>query len=196
MLTIRRMLLHLLPSALQVYSADEAFVTGTFAGLIPVKLVDGRLIGSGQRGPVTAALQQAYMALQVYMGPASWLSRTFVFVCLSPGAAVQQQLWCCMALVHHTHGSVNMRSTPAREPHPALPAASARRMKRLQRAGLALLRDGGRAKLRSRKSSDERACVRHPACCRQQWCSAGAAPLAPRCCLCCAVVCCMCCGWE
>lgn len=31
----------------QVYSADEAFVTGTFAGLLPVVEVDGRRIGSG-----------------------------------------------------------------------------------------------------------------------------------------------------
>lgn len=32
---------------LQVYSADEAFATGTFAGLLPVVEVDGRRIGSG-----------------------------------------------------------------------------------------------------------------------------------------------------
>jgi len=36
---------------LQVYSADEAFATGTFAGLLPVVEVDGRVIGSGQRAP-------------------------------------------------------------------------------------------------------------------------------------------------
>ncbi len=47
----------------QVYSADEAFVTGTFAGLIPVREVDGRIIGDGRRGGMTAALQQAYMLL-------------------------------------------------------------------------------------------------------------------------------------
>lgn len=33
----------------QVYSADEAFVTGTLAGITPVKVVDGRPIGSGER---------------------------------------------------------------------------------------------------------------------------------------------------
>ena len=33
-------------SLTQVYSADEAFVTGTFAGQIPVTEVDGRVIGS------------------------------------------------------------------------------------------------------------------------------------------------------
>eukprot|EP00798_Chlamydomonas_sp_ICE-L_P021413 gene21413-28371_t len=42
----------------QVYGADESFVTGTFAGLIPVKEVDGRCIGAdGKRGPITMKLQ-------------------------------------------------------------------------------------------------------------------------------------------
>lgn len=43
-----------------VYNAEEAFVTGTFAGLSPVREVDGRTIGDGRRGPVVAALQAAY----------------------------------------------------------------------------------------------------------------------------------------
>ena len=47
-------------SLTEVYGADEAFVTGTFAGLIPATLIDGRSIGEGVRGPVTAALQRAY----------------------------------------------------------------------------------------------------------------------------------------
>ncbi|MEW5319325.1 MAG: hypothetical protein WDW38_010484 [Sanguina aurantia] len=45
----------------QAYSADEAFVTGTFAGLIPVVEIDGRMIGKGTRGPVTQRLQQLYV---------------------------------------------------------------------------------------------------------------------------------------
>jgi branched-chain amino acid aminotransferase len=49
-------------SLTEVYGADEAFVTGTFAGLIPVREVDGRVIGTGERGPVTEMLQQAYRA--------------------------------------------------------------------------------------------------------------------------------------
>lgn len=52
-----------MPCVLQVYSADEAFVTGTFAGLIPVIEVDGRVIGDGARGPATRRLQEAYMQL-------------------------------------------------------------------------------------------------------------------------------------
>ncbi|KAL4439885.1 hypothetical protein ABPG75_002886 [Micractinium tetrahymenae] len=47
----------------QAYSADEAFVTGTFAGQIPVREIDGRRIGSGKRGPVAQRLQGLYAAL-------------------------------------------------------------------------------------------------------------------------------------
>jgi len=50
-------------SLVDVYSADEAFVTGTFAGLVPVRSVDGRQIGSGARGPMVEQLQQLYMKL-------------------------------------------------------------------------------------------------------------------------------------
>jgi branched-chain amino acid aminotransferase len=46
-----------------VYSADEAFVTGTFAGLVPVKNVDGREIGSGSRGPMVERLQGLYIEM-------------------------------------------------------------------------------------------------------------------------------------
>ena len=58
-------------SLFDVYSADEAFCTGTFAGLTPVSVVDGRGIGEGggraaddASGPVTRLLRQAYKALQ------------------------------------------------------------------------------------------------------------------------------------
>ena len=47
-------------SLTQVYSADEAFVTGTFAGVVPVHTVDGRRIGTGERGPVVRRLQSLY----------------------------------------------------------------------------------------------------------------------------------------
>ena len=50
-------------SLTDVYSADEAFTTGTLSGLRPVGTVDGRTIGSGRRGPVTERLQQAYADL-------------------------------------------------------------------------------------------------------------------------------------
>jgi len=50
-------------SLTQVYSADEAFVTGTFAGLVPVREVDGRTIGAGARGPLVERLQGLYKKL-------------------------------------------------------------------------------------------------------------------------------------
>jgi branched-chain amino acid aminotransferase len=50
-------------SLTDVYSADEAFVTGTFAGLAPVSEIDGRMIGDGERGPMVESLQQHYLDL-------------------------------------------------------------------------------------------------------------------------------------
>jgi branched-chain amino acid aminotransferase len=49
-------------SLTDVYSAQESFVTGTFAGVAPVTTIDGRKIGPGERGPVTARLQELYQA--------------------------------------------------------------------------------------------------------------------------------------
>jgi branched-chain amino acid aminotransferase len=46
-------------SLTDVYGADEAFATGTFAGLVPVRQVDGRVIGSGDR-PLLARLRELY----------------------------------------------------------------------------------------------------------------------------------------
>ncbi len=45
-------------SLTDVYSAKEAFVTGTFAGVVPVTVVDGRTIGTGKRGPMVTELQR------------------------------------------------------------------------------------------------------------------------------------------
>jgi branched-chain amino acid aminotransferase len=56
-------------SLTDVYGADEAFVTGTFAGVVPVHAVDGRSIGDGARnaddtrGPVVQRLQTLYRDL-------------------------------------------------------------------------------------------------------------------------------------
>ena len=43
-----------------VHTADEVFVTGTFAGVIPVISVDGKIIGNGTRGLITESLQNWY----------------------------------------------------------------------------------------------------------------------------------------
>ena len=50
-------------SLTDVYSANEAFVTGTFAGLAPVREIDGRTLGDGERGPMVEKLQQLYLAM-------------------------------------------------------------------------------------------------------------------------------------
>jgi branched-chain amino acid aminotransferase len=47
----------------QVYSADEAFCTGTFAGVVPVREIDGRAIGDALPGPMVLRLQQLYREL-------------------------------------------------------------------------------------------------------------------------------------
>ncbi|HZX32412.1 MAG TPA: branched-chain amino acid transaminase [Rhodocyclaceae bacterium] len=44
----------------EVYSADEAFFTGTAAEVTPIRELDGRQIGIGRRGPITAQLQAKY----------------------------------------------------------------------------------------------------------------------------------------
>ena len=47
-------------STSELYTADEAFVTGTMGGLTPVLEVDGRQIGSGTKGPLTQRLQELF----------------------------------------------------------------------------------------------------------------------------------------
>ena len=46
-----------------VHKADEAFVTGTFAGIIPVISIDNNLLSSGKRGILTQKLQLLYQEL-------------------------------------------------------------------------------------------------------------------------------------
>ncbi|MCG8993840.1 branched-chain amino acid transaminase [Laribacter hongkongensis] len=47
----------------EVYSADEAFFTGTAAEVTPIRELDGRQIGAGSRGPITAEIQSRYFAI-------------------------------------------------------------------------------------------------------------------------------------
>jgi len=47
----------------EVYIADEAFFTGTAAEVLPIRVLDGRDIGDGARGPVTRQLQEAFFDL-------------------------------------------------------------------------------------------------------------------------------------
>ena len=63
-------------SLFDVYSADEAFCTGTFAGLTPVRKVDGRPIGEyahaaeDASGPMSLKLRALYKALEAEEGQA------------------------------------------------------------------------------------------------------------------------------
>jgi branched-chain amino acid aminotransferase len=45
-----------------VYTADEAFLTGTAAEVTPIREVDGRPIGTGTRGVITKEIQQTFFA--------------------------------------------------------------------------------------------------------------------------------------
>lgn len=47
-------------SLTEFYTADEVFTTGTVGELSPVREIDGRVIGNGSPGPVTATLQKLH----------------------------------------------------------------------------------------------------------------------------------------
>jgi branched-chain amino acid aminotransferase len=51
-----------------VFNADECFLTGTGAELVPVVRVDGRVIGNGNPGPITRQLVEKYRALTKMSG--------------------------------------------------------------------------------------------------------------------------------
>ncbi len=50
-------------SLVDTYGADEAFLTGTFGAQTPVGIIDGRVIGTGQIGPVTERIRGLYKSL-------------------------------------------------------------------------------------------------------------------------------------
>lgn len=50
-------------SLVDTYGADEAFLTGTFGAQTPVSMIDGRQIGDGQLGPVTARIRSLYKSM-------------------------------------------------------------------------------------------------------------------------------------
>jgi branched-chain amino acid aminotransferase len=60
-----------------VYIADEAFFTGTAAEVTPIREVDQRIIGAGQRGPVTEKLQKAFFDVVSGRNPKylGWLTK-------------------------------------------------------------------------------------------------------------------------
>lgn len=46
-----------------LYTADEAFLTGTAAEIAPIRMVDGRVIGEGRAGPVTRDIRARFQKL-------------------------------------------------------------------------------------------------------------------------------------
>ena len=50
-------------SLVETYSADEAFITGTFGAQTQVSEIDGRVIGNGKLGPITQKIQGLYKDL-------------------------------------------------------------------------------------------------------------------------------------
>ncbi|MDK3019746.1 aminotransferase class IV [Pseudodonghicola flavimaris] len=50
-------------NAEQLYDADEVFLTSTAGGVMPVREIDGRPVGTGRPGPITLALRKAYWDL-------------------------------------------------------------------------------------------------------------------------------------
>ena len=51
-----------------LFNADECFLTGTGAEIVPVTKIDGRIIGRGRPGPVTRELEEKYHALTKISG--------------------------------------------------------------------------------------------------------------------------------
>lgn len=67
----------------EFHAADEVFTTGTMGELTPVTNIDGRVIGNGVRGEITAQLQEAYRTLPERQG---WATPIPIFDgCWGPG---------------------------------------------------------------------------------------------------------------
>jgi len=61
----------------ELYSADEAFTTGTMGELTPILEADGRTIGSGKSGPLTQKLQRLHRDFAYENGePLPFMTRT------------------------------------------------------------------------------------------------------------------------
>jgi protein-lysine N-methyltransferase EEF2KMT len=60
-------------SLAEFHSADEVFTTGTMGELTPVTMIDGRVIGTGERGEITKRLQELYRTLPERPGMATEL---------------------------------------------------------------------------------------------------------------------------
>jgi len=55
-------------SRVDLLGADEVFLTGTGAGIVPVRALDGQIIGAGEPGPGFSKIRAAFLALTKTMG--------------------------------------------------------------------------------------------------------------------------------
>jgi branched-chain amino acid aminotransferase len=46
-----------------MYTADEAFFTGTASEIVAIRQLDGRILGTGTQGPITRDLRARFQAL-------------------------------------------------------------------------------------------------------------------------------------
>jgi branched-chain amino acid aminotransferase len=53
----------------ELYEAEEAFFTGTYAGVVPIVEIDHRQVGEGTVGALTTRLQELYRELAVGRNP-------------------------------------------------------------------------------------------------------------------------------
>jgi branched-chain amino acid aminotransferase len=64
----------------ELYTSEEIFLTGTAAGIAPVLTVDRKPVGSGEVGPVTKKLMQAYSTLvlgKITYSHDNWITRVY-----------------------------------------------------------------------------------------------------------------------
>jgi len=63
----------------ELYVADEVFLCGTAAQIAPVTRIDGRVVGTGDPGPITLGLQAAYEGIVRGSVPAphGWIERVY-----------------------------------------------------------------------------------------------------------------------
>lgn len=64
----------------ELYTADEVFLTGTAAGVVPVMTVDRKKVGDGMVGPVTKGLIESYSALvlgKMTFGHDDWITKVY-----------------------------------------------------------------------------------------------------------------------
>jgi len=64
----------------ELYTADEVFLTGTAAGVVPVLSVDRKIINDGNAGPLTKMLSEGYSGLvlgKMTFGHDDWITRVY-----------------------------------------------------------------------------------------------------------------------